>query len=227
MIVAVGADAMEFGGWLRHCTGVRKLDWPVDFARQSDWNGQAVTMVANGAGPRLAAAGLAVARLALERERETVTAVMSIGWCGALDPALGLSDVFVALGVRTAAGDRAALAPRKMPAGTRRGVLWSGDRFVRTAAEKAELRGRGADAVDMEAAGLRFAGSVYAVRVVSDLAQEDFTLDFNQYRDGEGRFQKARIALAGLRHPGDLIRMAKRGREAANALGEFLAECEL
>ncbi len=222
MIVAVGSDAMEFGGWLRHCTGVRKLAWPVDFARQADWNGQAVTMVANGAGPRLAAAGLAVAT-----ERETVTAVMSIGWCGALDPALRLSEVFVALGVRTEQGDRAALAPRKMPAGTRRGVLWSGDRFVRTAAEKAELRGRGADAVEMEAAGLRFAGSFYAVRVVSDLAQEDFALDFNQYRDSEGRFQKARIAMAGLRHPGDLIRMAKRGREAANALGDFLAECEL
>ncbi|MCX6608245.1 MAG: hypothetical protein NTV52_32295 [Acidobacteria bacterium] len=222
MIVAVGSDAMEFGGWLRHCTGVRKLPWPVDFARQADWNGQEVTMVANGAGPRLAAAALEVAK-----ERETVTAVMSIGWCGALDPALGLSEIFVALGVRTAAGDRAALAPRKMPAGTRRGVLWSGDRFVRTAAEKAELRGRGADAVEMEAVGLRFAGSFYAVRVVSDLAQEDFALDFNQYRDSEGRFQKARIAMAGLRHPGDLIRMAKRGREAANALGEFLAECEL
>jgi len=222
MIVAVGADAMEFGGWLRHCTGVRKLDWPVDFARQADWNGQALTMVANGAGPRLAAAGLAVAR-----ERQTVTAVMSIGWCGALDPALRLSEVFVALGVRTDQGDRATLAPRKMPAGARRGVLWSGDRFVRTAAEKADLRGRGADAVEMEAAGLRFAGSFYAVRVVSDLAQEDFALDFNQYRDGEGRFQKARIAMAGLRHPGDLIRMAKRGRDAANALGDFLAQCEL
>ena len=117
MIVAVGSDAMEFGGWLRHCTGVRKLPWPVDFARQADWNGQAVTMVANGAGPRLAAAALEVAK-----ERETVTAVMSIGWCGALDPALGLSEIFVALGVRTAAGDRAALAPRKMPAGTRRGT---------------------------------------------------------------------------------------------------------
>ena len=101
MIVAVGSDAMEFSGWLRHCAGVRKLDWPVDFARQADWNGQAVTMVANGAGPRLAAEGLAVAR-----DRETVTAVMSIGWCGALDPALRLSEVFVALGVRTEQGDR-------------------------------------------------------------------------------------------------------------------------
>lgn len=222
MIVAVGSDAMEFSGWLRHCAGVRKLDWPVDFARQADWNGQAVTMVANGAGPRLAAEGLAVAR-----DRETVTAVMSIGWCGALDPAFRLSEVFVALGVRTEQGDRAALAPRKMPTGARRGVLWSGDRFVRTAAEKAELRARGADAVEMEASGLRFAGSFYAVRVVSDLAQEDFALDFNQYRDGEGRFQKARIAMAGWRHPGDLIRMATRCRDAANALGDFLAQCEL
>jgi adenosylhomocysteine nucleosidase len=178
-------------------------------------------MVANGAGPRLAAAALAVAR-----ERETVSAVMSIGWCGALDPALRLNDIFVALGVRTEDGDRAALAPRKMPA-ARRGVLWSGDRFIRTAAEKAALRERGAEAVEMEAGGLRFGGSFYAVRVVSDLAAEDFALDFNRYRDADGRFQKARIALAGIRHPGDLLRMARRGREASEALGDFLAQCEL
>jgi adenosylhomocysteine nucleosidase len=221
MIVAVASDGMEFTGWLRHCKGVRKLDWPVDFARQAEWNGQALTMVANGAGPRLAAAGLAAAR-----ERETVSAVMSIGWCGALDPALRLNDVFVALGVRTEAGDRAALAPRTMPA-VRRGVLWSGDRFIRTASEKAALRERGADAVEMEADGLRFGGSFYAVRVVSDLAAEDFSLDFNRYRDADGRFQKARIALAGMRHPGDLLRMARRGREASEALGDFLAQCEL
>ena len=63
MIVAVGSDAMEFGGWLRHCSGVRKLDWPVDFARQAEWNGQTVTMVANGAGSLLAARGLVAARL--------------------------------------------------------------------------------------------------------------------------------------------------------------------
>jgi hypothetical protein len=79
----------------------------------------------------------------------------------------------------------------------------------------------------MEAGGLRFGGSFYAVRVVSDLAAEDFALDFNRYRDADGRFQKARIALAGIRHPGDLLRMARRGREASEALGDFLAQCEL
>jgi adenosylhomocysteine nucleosidase len=221
MMVAVAAEAMEFTGWLRHCTGVRTLAWPVAFARRAEWNGRVVTMVANGAGPRLAAAALAAAR-----ERETVTAVMSVGWCGALDPALRLNDVFVAVGVRTEAGDRAALAPRRMPA-ARRGVLWSGDRFIGTAAEKAALRARGADAVEMEAGGLRFGGPFYAVRVVSDLAGEDFALDFNRYRDGEGRFVKWRIALAGLRQPADLIRMARRGREASESLGEFLAQCEL
>ena len=221
MIVAVAADRMEFAGWLRYCDAVRKLDWPVEFARRAEWNGRVVTMVANGAGPRLAAAALAAAR-----ERETVTAVMSVGWCGALDPALRLNDVFVAVGVRTEAGDRAALAPRRMPA-ARRGVLWSGDRFVGTAADKAALRKQGADAVDMEAGGLRFAGPFYAIRVVSDVAGESFALDFNRYRDADGRFQKWRIALAGVRHPADLLRMARRGREAAEALGDFLAQCEL
>jgi hypothetical protein len=52
----------------------------------------------------------------------------------------------------------------------------------------------------------------------SDLAGEDFALDFNRDRDGEGRLVKWRIALAGLRHPADLIRMARRGREASESL---------
>jgi hypothetical protein len=76
MIVAVAADRMEFAGWLRYCDAVRKLDWPVEFARRVEWNGQPLTMVANGAGPRRAALALAVAR-----EREKVSAVLSVGWC--------------------------------------------------------------------------------------------------------------------------------------------------
>jgi nucleoside phosphorylase len=221
MIVAVAADRMEFAGWLQYCDAVRKLDWPVEFARRVEWNGQPLTMVANGAGPRRAALALAVAR-----EREKVSAVLSVGWSGALHPDWQLNDIVVAYGVRTVEGVRAALAPRRMPA-ARRGVLWSGDRFVGTAAEKAALRTQGADAVDMEAGGLRFGGPFYAIRVVSDVAGESFALDFNRYRKADGRFQKWRIALAGLRHPVDLLRMARRGRQAAEALGDFLAQCEL
>lgn len=222
MIVAVAAEGLEFAGWLRHCSGVKKLKWPVEFAREAEWNGARVTMVANGAGPRLASEALTVAR----EQIDSIQAVMSIGLCGALDPALRVNDIFTAVGVRTDAGDRAALLPRKMPEAAR-GVLLSVDRFAQTAAEKAELRARGASAVEMEAAGLRFAGPFYVIRVVSDTATEDFHLDFNACRSEEGRFLKGRIALAGLRYPKDLMRMAARGKAASSALGDFLANCEL
>lgn len=222
MIVAVAAEAIEFAGWLRHCMGVKRLSWPVEFAREAEWHGERVTMVADGAGPRLAARALDVAK----QQCGSIKAVMSVGLCGALDPALRVGDIFTALGVRTESGDRAALLPRKMGAATR-GVLFSLDRFVQTAAEKAQLRERGASAVEMEAGGLRFGGPFYVVRVVSDTADEDFKLNFNLYRSADGRFQKGRIALAGMRHPGDLIRMAARAKSASAALGDFLANCEL
>ena len=105
-----------------------------------------------------------------------------------------------------------------------------------TADEKRRLRERtGATVVEMEFAAVQKIAREWgvpcrAVRVVSDTAGEDLPLDFNRYRDGEGRFQIGRIALAGLLRPftalPGLMRLDRQSQVAAESLGAFLADCK-
>ena len=41
----------------------------------------------------------------------------------------------------------------------------------------------------------------YAIRVVTDAADENLPMDFNQVRDAEGRFDRLRILAAASRQP--------------------------
>jgi hypothetical protein len=88
--VFVAAEALEFSGLLRHAERVVKLNWPLDFARKIWLSGHAVILVANGPGPKLAAEAVEIAK-----GRERLTGIVSTGFCGALDPALNLSDIFI------------------------------------------------------------------------------------------------------------------------------------
>ncbi len=107
------------------------------------------------------------------------------------------------------------------------------DRVVSTAAEKTELGKSGADAVEMEAAAVAMRARewkvpFYAVRVVTDTCDETFPLEFNQMRRLDGRFSRARIFAAAMRRPlavfPELIKLNKRTKRAAQALGDFLAD---
>jgi adenosylhomocysteine nucleosidase len=113
------------------------------------------------------------------------------------------------------------------------GPVLSLDRVAVTAGEKDRLRMTGAVAVDMETAVVAARARearipFYCVRVVSDGAGESLAMDFNQYRDREGRFSRWRIAAAALRAPRSipaLRRLDRNCRLAAGRLGEFLADC--
>ena len=115
------------------------------------------------------------------------------------------------------------------------GRLVSQDRFIGSAAEKNELHVKGAQAVEMEAAAVASAayerGTPFScVRVISDTAMEEFPIDFNRFRDSEGRFDRKKIAIQGLLSPfrglPNLIRMGQRGRTTSIQLGDFLADCQ-
>ena len=127
-----------------------------------------------------------------------MNALVSIGFCGGLQPALHAGDIFVATEV---VGVSPALQPAtEKPFKT--GKLLSIDRVVSTAAEKAALS-KNADAVEMEAAAVadrakRYHVPFYAVRVVTDTFEESFPLDFNAVRSSDGRFSRARIVAAAL-----------------------------
>ena len=224
MLAFIAAEAREFAGLLRNADLASKLDWPVSFARMAVVKGNSVLLAANGPGPKLAAQAVDVVR-----ERVQVDGLVSVGFCGALDPALSPCDIFVATEVL---GVGAASLPAVSPRPYKRGKLLSTDRVASTVAEKTELRKSGADAVEMEAAAVAERAEhwnlpFYAVRVVTDTAGESFPLDFNQLRDPEGRFDRVKIIAAALRNPGSfpaLIKLDRRCKAAAQVLGDFIAD---
>jgi adenosylhomocysteine nucleosidase len=219
----VAAERRELEGLLGHVDEVAKLNWPLDFARRGRLNGVAIVMVANGPGPKLAGSAVDVVK-----EHNKMTGLVSVGFCGGLQPSLQACDIFVATEVL---GVGPALAPTNRTS-FKTGKLLSIDRVVSTAAEKSELGKTGA-AVEMEAAAVAARAQYcnipfYAVRVVTDTCHETFPLDFNQMRGLDGRFDRAKILRAGIQRPftvfPELIKLDKRTKRAAKALGDFLAD---
>jgi adenosylhomocysteine nucleosidase len=178
---------------------------------------QAWLCLARGPGFKLARAAAQTA--AAQRP----SAIVSVGLCGALTADLRAGDIVV---------DTAACQPRNTPP-HKSGKVVSQDRVAVTPAEKRQLAQHGI-AVEMESAAVRqVAGQhnipFYSVKVVSDLADEQLPLDFNAYRDEDGRFRKSRIALAALSRPWllpRLIHVQRNAQQAVEKLGEFLVHCE-
>ena len=206
---------------------MEKLDWRVQFARMAWVKGRPLILAADGPGPKLAGRTAEIART-----HQELTGLVSTGFCGALDPALGPSDIFVATEV---VGVAHALSVPRSHTWERQngGKLLSIDRVVSTAAEKAHLHQTGADAVEMEAAGVAEKAAewkipIFCVRVVTDTSTESFPLDFNRMRDAEGRFSRMKILAAALRRPGsvlpELLKLNKRCERASRALGDFIVD---
>ena len=214
----VAAEAREFEGILKRADDIRALPWRgAAFSREAAWQNSRWLLIANGPGPRLV-------ERALEQKRH-VDRILSIGFCGALDPALRIGDIVISGEVPTGLG-----------ASFVQGDVISVDRVAFTAREKCDLRRTtGAAVVEMESAAVAQKAREWnvpfgCVRVVSDIAGEDLPLDFNRYRGADGRFERTRIALAALGRPftvlPGLIRLDRHCRMAAERLGEFLANCE-
>ena len=222
MLAFIASEAGEFAGLLRHCKQVARLNWPLDFAHSANLNGQPVILAANGPGPKLAARAAEVIK-----EHHDLKGLVSIGFCGALNPALSACDIFVANQLHGVA------QPLGVPRSeTRPGKLLSIDRVAATAEEKRTLfEQTHADAIEMEAAALAAKAQqwqipCYAIKVVTDTASETFPLDFNRLRDPEGRFSRSKIFAAALRRPSAfpaLLNLNQRCNQASQALGDFLA----
>ncbi len=231
MILFVAAESREFNGIRRHLSDTRQPDWPVQFVLEGRLGRRQVGLVAHGPGPHLAGHAVNIAR-----NRTTVEAMVSIGFCGALDPALQPGDIFMAAEVVDIEGN--VVAQGCIPVTQRPnmlGRLLSTDRVASTAAEKRDLRRTGAAVIEMEAAAVAAAaraGGVpfYCVRVVTDTATEGFSIDFNRVRDDAGRFSRSRIIKEASRSPlklfPELMRLDKRCRDAALTLGDFIADCQ-
>src|SRR5882672_3265749 len=169
-MVFVAAEAREFAGLLPFCRSVEKLDWPLAWARAAELKGRRIFLAANGAGPKRAAGALEVARSKLRNG--DMESLVSTGFCGGLDPALKVGDIFVATSVEV----EGELLDVRSPQSARscfKGTLVSMDRVAQTVEEKRNLRRSGASAVEMEAAGLlsrvrEWGMPFYCVRSVTD-----------------------------------------------------------
>ena len=147
-VLLVAAEPREFDGLLARCGGVEKPRWPVQWRQDRRAERAAPLHVANGAGPRRAAQAIGAAR-----EAKTPDAIVSFGFCGALEPGLEVGDIFAGTSVRT--NERC--FPLEQPhtrTAFHSGVVVSVNRVAQTAEEKRGLRASGASVVEMEAAGV-------------------------------------------------------------------------
>lgn len=238
-ILYVASEASELRPFAQRLTGLRKVNWPLDYAVEGILEGRRVMLAANGAGPKLAARAVEVAIRAVtgaELSSSKLEAVVSTGYCGALDPSLRESHIVVATEVLDL--DRAETfhaAPVTSECRFASGVIVSQDRVAMDAAEKQQLFGHNALAVDMEAAGVaartKAAGLPFCcIKVVSDRADEAFRIDFNRMRTNEGRIARGKIGIHAATHPkliGELLRLRRRTRDASKVLGDFLASCRI
>ncbi|NNJ25648.1 hypothetical protein [Alienimonas chondri] len=155
--------------------------------------------------------------------------VVSIGYCGGLDPALNVGDVATADAVLAPDGMRY----EAVPLGDSPVTLATVDAPLLSAETKAALHARtGAAIVDMEAAGVAAAcleaGVPFAaVKVVTDAATDDLPRGlepFLTFAAGEGSVLRCATAL--LSRPaliGDLLRLARTSRRCSANLADALA----
>ena len=182
----------------------------------------------------LAGAGCAVAvgggmpqgarRMAQDLIQDGVTALISFGLAGGLDPALAPGTLLAPRSVRwrgrTYFCDEAlcdALPGMSLP------CLFAGDEIVAEAAEKVRLwRQTGAGAVDLEsgsvaevaaAAGIPFA----VLRAICDPASRDLPSAAVEALDERGRIRPMKMAGILARHPPQILGLIALGRDAARA----------
>jgi hopanoid-associated phosphorylase len=227
-ILMVAADAMEFPGILRHASGVAPMHLDIDWSRSARLGNYELLLAANGMGAQRAAAAVDAGLQDFPAE-----AIVSTGFCGALEPDLETADVVVGTAVSTGSHTFPALCPA-IERRHRLGVVCSIDHVAQTAEEKRRLRAGGASAVEMEAGGVAERAQArgvpfYCVRVVTDLADEDMANNFNQALRPDGHFATINILRGALRNPlvrlPELVRLRSRCVRAAGTLGDFIADC--
>jgi adenosylhomocysteine nucleosidase len=152
--------------------------------------------------------------------------VLTCGFAGGLNPEVKFGDVVFST-------NQPALGEVLVRAGAKPGSFFCAPRVVTTAVAKAELWHKtGADAVEMESEAIhavcRERGiSCATVRVISDAADEDLPLDFNQLIRPDLSVDYAKLAWAIAKSPGKigaLLKLQKRSQTAAEKLAQVLVK---
>jgi adenosylhomocysteine nucleosidase len=173
-----------------------------------------------------------VARLeaALEARAQEVRAILSIGICGALSPALDISDIVVGGGATDLAW-RAVLAAHFPNAHI--GLVHGQDMMLATAADKARVHAEtGAIAVDMESQvaarvaarhGLPFA----ILRVVSDRADQTLPPAARVGINPDGSMAFGKVLGALVANPGQVPALIMTAARAERAFRTLIDVCDV
>jgi len=227
-LIIVASDPMELRSIAARTVTPRKARIGLDWAVSATLHGSEVFLAANGAGGQRAAAAVDAACRVFAAD-----AVVSTGFCGALDPQLAIGDAVMATCV-AGPEQRYPAQPIETTTPVSKGLVISTDHVVGTSAEKRALHAQGGSVVEMEAAGVAsraraFALPFFCVRAVTDLATEDMVNDFNAVLRPDGHFGTIRLIKHMLRRPGDrlpeLVRLRQNCTRAARTLGEIFADC--
>lgn len=143
--------------------------------------------------------------------------VLTAGFAGGLAPSLRVGEVLFD------ADEASGLAPLLAQAGARRGTFHCAERIAATVGAKRALwEATGADAVEMESGILRALCRQHGlasatVRVISDAAEEDLPLDFNDLMTADCRLNHRKLAARLLRQPAALVQLWGFRRQIARA----------
>jgi adenosylhomocysteine nucleosidase len=227
-LLFVASAPMEYGGMLKLTKAGHELATGRLWTRSGQFHGHEVLMTANGAGRNRAAAAVDAGCTIFQPD-----AIVSTGFCGALDPGLEIATVFVGTSVH---GESTFVCqPVSSVRPHTQGVVMSVDHVVQTAREKHGLHAQGGRVVEMEAQGVAARAEAlgvpfYCVRAVTDLAGEDLANDFNQALREDGHFDTMRIFGHSLSRPvariSELFRLRGNCIRAAQTLGDFFANCQ-
>ena len=227
-IAIIGAIKDEIAGVKKEMQITDTLRWQSGNAFAGTWQGRPIVLVRSGMGCECAK--IALAEIA---EKYDLERVVSIGYAGALDPALQVGDLIIADKVvyyetmKSYSLDKELSDP--MPE-VRRGTLLTVDSPATKPQEKKALREKySAVAVDMETSALAEEAQArdlpfVSIRAVTDTADQEL-IDCSHLVAEDGDVSKLKAGWHILTHPGDLKGMIDLGKNAQKAtanLTEFL-----
>ncbi len=225
-IAIIGAIKDEIAGIKNQMQITDTLRWQSGNASVGEWQGVPIVLVRSGMG--CDSAKLALAEIAGKYDLECV---ISIGYAGALDPALQVGELVVADQVvydvtsKTYSLDEELIGA--MPE-AHRGTLLTVGEVVATPPEKKALREKySAVAVDMETSALAEEAEARhlpfaSVRAITDTANQEL-IDCSHLVAEDGDVSKFKAGWHILTHPGDLKGMIELGQHAKIATANLTA----
>jgi adenosylhomocysteine nucleosidase len=163
----------------------------------------------------------------------TPSLLVTCGFAGGLIAELKIGNIVFEIPANEANNVFDGIRSKLTAAGAREAKFFCADRIAVTAADKKKLREQtGADAAEMESGAIQdVCGKqgipCVTVRVISDTANEDLPLDFNQFLREDKSMDMGKLMMAVAKAPwkmGALMELQKNTKQAAQQLAEVLVK---